>query len=426
MPSEMVLAALRERCRFRGGLRPDYEGYCFANVPATAAAVLDADVGRSLPDGVLDGVGTEVRNVVVVLLDGLGYRRWRRDAADHRFLSRLDARGEVTPLTAVAPASTASAITTFHTGATPAEHGVLGWDVGLPEHGTVVQAFPHRVRPDVAGGDSAPPVAPDEVVRGDPIYPARADAGGEPRGVQPAMTLGPPYADTVFRGAEQVPYDDLAGGVATVRRVLERRSGATYTYLYLPQVDAVSHDRGADDRAYHGTLRAVTRTLATGLYDRLDADAAAETLLVVTSDHGFVNTVPGAAGCVDLRWVDGLRNALRRGPDGEPVPPYGDQRLAHLAVREGRTGALAERLRALDAGLQVFHRGTVQSAGLFGPDSDGRWGDLVLYHPEKKIIHEATAGVADYVGMHGGLTEREMLVPFAAARLSTLQREGSG
>jgi len=44
---------------------PDYEGYCFANVPGTVGDVFA-------------GVETDVSHVVVVLLDGLGWYRFHR------------------------------------------------------------------------------------------------------------------------------------------------------------------------------------------------------------------------------------------------------------------------------------------------------------------------------------------------------------
>jgi hypothetical protein len=122
-------AALLDRQRRDGVVVPDYDGYCFANVPGTVGDAFGVDVGRGLPEDALAGVETGVSHVVVVMLDALGWHRFHRDAADHRLLSRLRERGTVTPLTSVASASTAPAITSVHTGTPPATHGVLGCDV---------------------------------------------------------------------------------------------------------------------------------------------------------------------------------------------------------------------------------------------------------------------------------------------------------
>ncbi|MFC7196310.1 alkaline phosphatase family protein [Halosimplex aquaticum] len=316
-------AALLDRQTHEGMVVPDYGGYCFANVPGTVGDVFDVDVGRSLPTDVFGGVDTDVSHVVVVLLDGLGWRRWRRDSEDHRFLSRLGERGSVTPLTTVCPSSTATAITTVHTGATPAEHGVLGWDVHLPEHGDIVGAFPHAVREDVVGdvaGGRTPATESADLVAADPVYPTLVDAGVEAHVVQGSETLGTDYADATFGGAEQVPADGPRETARAVRRVVESADGQTYTYAYLPQLDATSHEFGTDSGAYHDALATLTRCLSRELYDRLDPETAAETLLVATADHGMVDLEPGPAGCLDLSTVDGVTAGLKRRPSGSRRP----------------------------------------------------------------------------------------------------------
>ncbi|WP_436925906.1 alkaline phosphatase family protein [Halosimplex amylolyticum] len=418
-------AALLDRQSHDGMVVPDYEGYCLANVPGTAAGALGVDVGRSLPAGLPIDIDADVSHVVVVLLDGLGWQRWRRDGNDHRFLSRLAERGAVTPLTSVCPSSTATAITTLHTAATPAEHGVLGWDVHLAEHDDIVGAFPHTVREDVAdpAGDRMPTVESAELVAAEPVYPTLADAGVAAHVVQGPETLGTDYADATFRGAEQTPADGPRETARAVRRVLESARGQTYTYAYLPQLDATSHEFGTDSGAYHDALATLTRCLSLELYDRLDSDTAAETLLIATADHGMVDLEPGPAGCLDLSTVDGLTDGLERRPSGEPTPPFADPRLTHLAVRDGAVHDVVDALEP--HGVDAFTREEVRELGLYGLDHgpvfERRSGDLVLTHPNRKLVHPAVENVVSHVGMHGGLTPREMVVPFAAARLSDLQ-----
>jgi hypothetical protein len=357
--------------------------------------------------------------VVVVVLDSLGWHRFHRDAADHRFLSRLADRATVTPLTSVLPSSTASAVATAHTGATPAEHGVFGWDVRLPDHNAVVEAFLHECRDD----ERAPPVPSDEVVRASPVYPAFEAAGVESRVVQPTETLDTAYADATFRGANQVGYDGVADGSRVLRERLEASAGPSYTYFYAADLDSKSHDYGTDSAAYHDALASATTGLSRALYDDLDAERAAETLLMVTADHGQIDLEPGPAGCIDVLSVEGIADALARGPAGDPVYPWGDHRLLHLAVRDGERTRARTALESRD--VTVFSREEVRELGLYGPATsrtlDRRCGDLVCAHPDRKLISPANEKALPKIGMHGGPTARETLVPFAAARLSELQ-----
>lgn len=400
-----------------GGLvSPAYEEYCLVNVPGSLAARLGVDVGPSLPGDAVVDLGADVSHVALVLVDGLGYRRWRRDALDYRLFARLEAVGHVTPLTTVVPSSTPTAVTSVHTAAAPAEHGILGWDVRLPAHEAIVEAFPHALRD---GADDPPPVAAETLVAAEPVYPSLEAAGVRTRVVQPAATLGTAYAGAAFRGAEQVPANGRPA--RCLRRILERATGPTYTYVYLPRIDALSHEHGTDAPPYHRALAATSERFAAELYDRLDSGVAAETLLAVVADHGMIDLPPGAAGCLDLRSIDGLDGTFRRRSTGTPVPPYGDPRATHLAVRPE---AVDDALDALAArGVPALT--ATAARDLFGPEPGpaftARCGDVVCFPPVRKIVHAAVDGVVPYVGMHGGRTPTEMLVPFATGWLSTLQ-----
>src|SRR4029077_903862 len=70
MPHPLV-----ERLRARGFVTPDYDGGGLVNVPATVLDVLGARVSTDAPAlrGLDPGLCTGVRQVVVVLADGLGW-----------------------------------------------------------------------------------------------------------------------------------------------------------------------------------------------------------------------------------------------------------------------------------------------------------------------------------------------------------------
>jgi hypothetical protein len=75
-----------------GYLRPDYDGFCFTRIPATAASMVGSDLGPELPDRALDGVGTDAERVVVVFLDSLGFRQFERVYEDVSLLESLSTR----------------------------------------------------------------------------------------------------------------------------------------------------------------------------------------------------------------------------------------------------------------------------------------------------------------------------------------------
>lgn len=425
-----VADALREEREDDGFLFPDYGGYCFAHVPATALSLLGADAAaaggpgplRTLPDDVLDGVDADVDVVVVALVDGYGFEQFRRDHRNYPLLSALVDRGTVTPLTSIYPSETAAAITTTHTGLLPAQHGLLGWDQYVEEAGTVLQTLPFATRDGDPAGDAFGLDA-RVLFEGSSLYGRLADDVAT-TAVVPEGQLDSAYSHVALAGLGGTEYATVADAGPAIRRAVEAADRPTYVYAYFPHVDAAAHLAGTESDAYRGRLAAVTSVLREAVVEALPADVAERTLLVLAADHGEVDT-PGEDGNVDLRdgRFDPLWDALRRDDGGDPVPPVGGPRNVQLHVSGGRRsrvrGLLADELDAL-----VLSREEVLERELFGPGEPGalfrrRLGDLVVVPRDRSVWYD-DSGLA-YVGMHGGLHPDEMLVPFAAARVDRLR-----
>src|ERR1051325_3169656 len=116
-------------------MRPDYAGGSLVNLVATLVA---ARGGKALHEPLRDfTVDAEVRNVVLLIIDGLG----------DNYLARRDKGSELArrrrrSLSSVFPSTTASAITTSYTGRTPLEHGLTGWFVYFGAAGCGSAALP--------------------------------------------------------------------------------------------------------------------------------------------------------------------------------------------------------------------------------------------------------------------------------------------
>lgn len=412
MLRESVERRIRDDHGEDGFLFPAYGDYCFANVPHTVASLLGADTGRTLPPDVLDGVDAAgIDTVVVALVDGFGLDGWKRRHGDNEFLARVTERGVVTPLTSIYPSETAAAVTTFHTGCLPAEHGVIGWNLYEPTVDEAFEALPFRTK----SGDEPTGLSRDDVADADPLYPELAEAGIE-------STLVDPHAAQQSSVRER-PYESLDEVGPTLRDAVESADDPAYVFTYVPHVDHAAHAEGTDSATYDETVAAVCEQLRTGLVDGLDRAAAENTLLVVTADHGHVDTDPDRN--VDLGAVADLPDPLRQHADGTSIRFSGSPRNVHLHLRPDRVGAVRERLRdALDA--RTFTREDALGRDLFGDVDPSetfrrRCGDLILTHRDLGTWWgDAEPDELDLVGMHGGLHPHEMLVPFAAVRLSEL------
>jgi hypothetical protein len=410
MLRESVERSLLEDHAHDGALLPAHGDYCFANVPDTLRSLCGLTVDRPLPDDVFSGVDTDAERVVVVLLDGFGYAHWKRDHADHPFLASLTEAGPVTPLTSTYPSETAAAMTTFTSWLQPIEHGVLGWWQYLPEIDRVIQTLPWTTLDDESLPDR---IERDELFPAVSVHEEIADSGADVSLVRPVEIAEVDAEDRIDRR----PYRTVAGMALSIRQALE--SGSEFVYAYSPVLDGVAHESGTGSEGFAEQLASVVAALERELRETLDPTLANETLLVVTADHGQIDTDPGEN--VDLRELP-IWDHLRRNGAGEPIPPVGGPRNVRFHVRDGHL----DRLRGvLDTHLDghLFTRDESLSLGLFGdrdphPEFAERCGELVCV---------PRAGSAwwsddelDLVGMHGGLSPEEMLVPFAAARLDRL------
>jgi len=402
---------LREEYGTDGRIFPAYETFCFANVPHSIASILGVDTGRTLPSEAFAGVDNSVETVVVVLIDGLGLNRWKSERENHPLLDRLTERGTVTPLTSTYPSETAAAMTTFETGALPAEHGVIGWNVFDPVVDEEFEALPYRTK------DGAEPSLPREAVAdADPFAAELAAAGIDVRHVVPPEVLT--GAETYHR------YDGLDEFGATLAAAVEDASGPSFVYAYAPHVDHAAHKAGTESDEYREALRSISEQVERSLLDGVDEETAGETLLVVAADHGHVDTDPDRN--VDLSALDVVTENRRRREDGTPIRFAGSPRNVHLHLREGSVERVREALRdELDA--LVLRREEVLERELYGdcePSAtfERRLGDLVVTHRDLGVWYgDAEPEELGLIGMHGGLHPHEMLVPFGACRLDRLQ-----
>lgn len=418
-----LAATLRRDELAPGFVRPDYDGYSFAAVPATAASVLGADLdavgGGTLPGDVFEGVATDVDTVVVLLVDALGWDQYVEARGDHPFFDRLADSGRVTPLTSIYPSETTACVTTMHTGLPPVEHGLLGWDVHDPELcAAVFQPLPWQVR---ATGE-APGVDVEDLFSHETVYERLAMQGVDAYTVEPHDPDRAPYTAASTAGAESVVTDGVADFALSLRRTVERAaasSSPTYVYAYYPTVDTAAHVAGTRSDRHDAELAALSAALDRELGDRLDSDAAERTLLTMVADHGQVDT--DLAQTVNLLEDDVVTDAVGR-ECGEDRLLFGGPRNVHLRVADGEATRVRDHLDAtLDA--LVFTREEAIEVGLWGPGepSDAcrrRAGDVLVL---PRSVQMWGTDDLPYVGQHGGLDRREAVVPFGAARLDALQ-----
>src|SRR3954471_3990049 len=260
------------------GMRPDYAGGSLVNLVASIVAARGGKP-RHAPLAGLE-IDERVRNIVLLIIDGLGDNYLRR----HGAASELARRRKRT-LTSVFPSTTASAITTSYTGRTPLEHGLTGWFTYFSEAGCVSAALPFRSR-----GDMAPLAA--RGVNAQTVFTVPSLFGALPvRSIVVTYReiIDSQYNSVHCRGAERLAYSTADELVAQVEQAVKSGNERKFVYAYWPHYDAISHRYGCESAQAAREFETIDAAFA-ALLRRL---AGTDTVVVTTSDHGFVDVPPG-------------------------------------------------------------------------------------------------------------------------------------
>ncbi|MFO0633301.1 MAG: alkaline phosphatase family protein [Nannocystaceae bacterium] len=339
------------------------------------------------------------RCVLYLVVDGLGLAQLQRHLARGQG-RHFFARQRHEPITTVFPATTAAAVTTFDTGASPAEHAILSWYLHLPDQGCIATVLRTTTR-------IGTPLFPDgfdlAAYYAVPSYVASAtDHAGL---LSWGDIVDVPFGRVGTRWSDKRRYDDLDGLVA---RTLEfaREPGRRFAYVYWPRYDGLCHERGCQhpdvDRHFDEIDGALAR-LRDGL-------AGSDTTLCVLADHGLVDAV--AARCIDLARVPGLRACLA-------TAPAGDQRQMSLFLRPHQLEAFDTVYeRELQRACVRIDGRALQAAGAFGPGTPHpalaeRVGDVVLLSREDWAMVYTPPGTEPVYmpGSHGGMSAAEIQIP---------------
>lgn len=363
-------------------------------LPAAAALLAVPHATDAL--NLTESVG-EVRRVVVLLVDGMGWHLLPEMAPSAPLLASVWARaaGRLDELVCTFPSTTPTSLASLGTGVGPGRHGLLGFTLNVP--GTA------RVLTHIFWRDDPPPAQWQPV----PTWFERLRASGvDARAVLPAPFVGSGLTEAAYRGAQFCPVDhnDDYG-----RAVCEQVSASTgLVYAYTSALDTAAHLFGVGSAEWHAAAGYVD-ALLTRMLDALPSDA----VLLVTADHGGLNIAADAR--VDLD-TDPRLSAGVRLVAGEP-------RVRYLHTESGAApDVIATWAEVLAGRADVLGRDDAVAAGLFGqvrPEHLARIGDVVVIcHDDLAVLasrHEPPE-VAQLVGMHGGATPVEMAIPLITLR----------
>jgi hypothetical protein len=373
---------------------PDYRGNGFLNL---IASLVEAAGGSprhaplaALPPAELRGAA----NLVLLIVDGMGDEYVRAHGTEGNLARRRRA-----PMSAVFPSTTASAITTSYTGASPLEHGITGWFTYFGEAGCVCAPLPFRRR----GEARAIPAPAARLFREGALFDGLA--------ARPIVVTERSIAHSTYNvyhcgRAERRAYERLEELVAEIAAAARSGPERKFIYAYWPHFDKLSHEHGvASDRA-----RAHFAEIDAAFGELLARLAGTDTLVVATADHGFMDSPP--------------EKSLVLAPELAPMlrfPLCGERRVAFCHVHAPRE-FMARAAAWLGERAEVRESSALAEEGWFGPGTAHprfaeRAGDVAILMREGWTLKDWVPGESRHlhIGNHGGASREEMLVPLVVA-----------
>jgi len=352
---------------------PDYEN-CLANLPNSILNHFgQPTVGSTLPlaDKYLQ---KEYKNVVLLLLDGMG-QRILDSCLEEQGLFRKNLAGTYR---SVFLSTTVAATTSAMSGLQPCEHSWLGWECYYPQVNENVTVFFNTIQ------GTEEPVAdynvPWTVTPYENVMNKINKAGGQ------AYTCAP------FVEPFPQSFESICAQIKALCKQPERK----YIYAYWNQPDGLLHRNGCTSAVVKEELKLLEEAVEK-LLDELE-----DTIIFVTADHGHIDTDY-------VMWKDypKLADCLVRLPSLEP-------RVLNFFVKEGKHAFFEAEfnkefgdkflLMPMEEAIEkkLFGTGTPHEhfRSMLGDYLAIAISDLSIYYIEER-----------WVSMHGSVTEDEMLIP---------------
>ena len=385
-------------------IRPDYAGGSIVNLMRTLGDACGAR--QPLPYAPLRNLKVSLlgtaRNIVLLVIDGLGYDYLLRHGAGGALHRHLHSR-----LTSVFPSTTASAVTTYLSGLAPQQHALTGWHMYFSELDAIAAVLP--LRPRGAGLFDALP------------------------GALPLQLFGhAPFVDRIARRATIVSPQSIAGsdfnlyhsGRAAVRGYktltelfgqvearLRASTAPAYLYAYYAELDTLAHIHGVGS----DQLAAQFALLDAAFGNFLAAIADTDTVVLACADHGFIDSPPERQ--IELAQHPDLAATLAR-------PLCGERRVVYCYGKPDKEARFVDYVQdVLGECADLFSGSELIAQGWFGPgEADprlaARIGDYVLLMRENWTLRDWVEGEKRYnqLGVHAGVSADEMHVPLILAR----------
>ena len=377
---------------------PDYNGGSIVNLMSSIAGSFGAKTRYKTLDILPQEKIDKANNVVLLVIDGMGYEYLKKKDTSilHNYMAGS--------MTSVFLPTTACAITTFMTGVAPQQHAFTGWYMHLKEIGVVSTILPFSPRfggqpfsaYDIEMEDILDQKAFSEMIKAQNYL------------IEHRKIAYSDFSKAMAKNSRILPYETLNGLFMQIRKAVKSSSRRKYIYAYWAEFDSLNHDYGVGHKISERHFMEIDKRLRTFIRSLKGTD----TLLIITSDHGFTNTP--TERIIHLEDHPKMKECMT-------LPLCGEGRVAYCYVHPEKTKEFEQYVnKNLGRYCHLFKSRELIEKNYFGlfepnPKLFDRVGDYILVFKENYVIKDKikkdNKRQKPMVGHHGGISRDEMIVP---------------
>ena len=360
---------------------PDYD-HCILSISNTLLRYYGAPAKECRLPKLDDALKTNPKNVVFMILDGMGIDMMQHQLSRFSFLRRHIKD----KISSVFPPTTVAATTTYYSGLEPIEHGWLGWAPYFKHLNRPVEMYTNK-----------------DYYTGEPVGEKVSDRIPYQHIFERIKSVNSAVQTTQFYPSTIDP-EGAPDFQAMCDRILKqsKESGEQFIVAYWADPDHTSHGFGPYSKEIKDVLKdlnAKVKDLCAQLKD---------TLVIISADHGhiennnevMVDNYPVLVDCL--------------------AAPLGlDMRAQSVVLKPGKEEQFVQLFnKYLKPDFMLIKSEDAVTNGLFGkgqphPMAKDILGDyLIIAKTEKTLIQRFPNDTYKrLLGAHSGLTNREMIVP---------------
>ena len=402
-------------------VKPAFGKGCIMDIPGFILSSFGIGDGGNTRR-ILDMDMESPEHVIFLLIDGFGYSTMKYSSGknDMKYLEEFLDRSAMRLITSVFPSTTSTATVSYHTNMLPVEHRILGYNSYIPEIGTVCNMISlspvgRKDSSILENGYEMPWIGNNGTIH------SKLDSN-EVRSFLylPNAIKNSGLTKLTGIGSSISGYVTISQMITQLKKDLINFREKTFHFCYISTIDAISHKVGpyTDDAAME--IELIFMMLKEQLVN--SPGLPKNTLLFISADHGHM--VLDRKQIIDFRHDKQLRSWMS-------APVYGDPRAPFMRFENGRTESAIEYLK--EKYPENFFPLRIQDLarnGFFGNsrnnvDHVDSLGDLVLIMKNSSSVFDYSLKILDpyndgesMIGMHGGLSQEEMIVPFISRKIA--------